>query len=101
MFFGQKQKPSYEQAMDWVKQHMVADQGVIVHTKQPAPYPEVTGYFIPTLYDWGEPELARTCMRWLLSIQMPNGAFPPRTACPIRSIPAGDARALRGVERHA
>lgn len=64
MFFWQKKKPSYERAMDWFKQNMVAGQGIIVHTNQPAPYPEVTGYFIPTLYNWGEKELARTCTKW-------------------------------------
>lgn len=82
MLFRQKQKPSYERAMDWFRRNMVADQGVIVHTKEPVPYPEVTGYFVPTLYNWGEPELARTCTRWLLSIQMPDGAFPAPDGVP-------------------
>ncbi|MET0166124.1 MAG: biotin synthase, partial [Vicinamibacterales bacterium] len=68
--------------MDWFRQHMVGDQGVIVHTKEPVPYPEVTGYFVPTLYNWGERELARTCIRWLLSIQMPDGAFPAPDGVP-------------------
>jgi malonyl-CoA O-methyltransferase len=76
MRFWSYRTPSYERAMDWFKTNMVADQGIIVHTKQPVPYPEVTGYFIPTLYQWGEIELARTCTRWLLSIQLPDGAFP-------------------------
>ena len=82
MFFWQKKKPGYERAMDWFKQNMVPGQGIIVHTKQPVPYPEVTGYFIPTLYNWGEKELARTCTRWLLSIQLPNGAFPAPDGVP-------------------
>lgn len=74
--------PSYERAMDWFKNHMVEGQGIIVHTKQPVPYPEVTGYFIPTLYQWGEDELARTCCRWLISIQLPDGAFPAPDGTP-------------------
>jgi len=82
MLFRQKSKPSYERAMDWFKQHMVAGTGIIVHTKQPVAYPEVTGYFIPTLYDWGEKELARTCTKWLLSIQLPEGAFPAPDGVP-------------------
>jgi malonyl-CoA O-methyltransferase len=81
MFF-EKRKPAYERAMDWFKRNMVEDKGIIVHTKQPVPYPEVTGYFIPTLYDWKEKELARTCTRWLLSIQLPNGAFPAPDGVP-------------------
>lgn len=82
MVFWKKQKPSYEKAMDWFKDHMIEGQGIIVHTKQPVPYPEVTGYFIPTLYQWGEQDLARTCTRWLLSIQLPDGAFPAPDGVP-------------------
>jgi malonyl-CoA O-methyltransferase len=82
MFFWKKKKPSYERAMDWFKANMVPGQGIIVHTKQPVPYPEVTGYFIPTLYNWNEPELARTCTRWLMSIQLPDGAFPAPDGVP-------------------
>jgi prenyltransferase beta subunit len=46
-------------------------------------YPEVTGYIVPTLYDFaratGDPAAARVseaATRWLLSLQMPSGAFP-------------------------
>jgi len=82
MLFWKKKKPSYERAMDWFKANMVPGQGIIVHTRQPVPYPEVTGYFIPTLYNWNEPELARTCTRWLMSIQLPDGAFPAPDGVP-------------------
>jgi malonyl-CoA O-methyltransferase len=68
--------------MDWFKQHRVVDKGIIIHTRQPEPYPEVTGYFIPTLYNWGEQELARTCTKWLLSIQLPDGSFPAPDGVP-------------------
>ena len=82
MVLWKKKKPSYERALDWFKKHMVADKGIIVHTREPVPYPEVTGYYIPTLYNWGEKELARTCTRWLLSIQQPDGAFPAPDGVP-------------------
>ena len=82
MRFWRKKKPSYELAMDWCKTHTVAGQGVIVHTKQPVPYAEVTGYYIPTLYQWGEVELARQYTRWLLAIQLPGGAFPAPDGVP-------------------
>jgi hypothetical protein len=46
-------------------------------------YPEVTGYIIPTLYDFacvtGDDSSvagAERATRWLLSLQMPSGAFP-------------------------
>jgi malonyl-CoA O-methyltransferase len=82
MPFWRKSKPSHERAMDWFKAHVVPGQGIIVHTRQPVPYPEVTGYWVPTLYQWGEPELARSCTRWLMSIQLADGAFPAPDGVP-------------------
>lgn len=82
LFLRRPKQASYERAMDWFRQHMVPGQGIIVHTKQLVPYPEVTGYYIPTLYSWGEQELARTCTRWLLSIQLPEGVFPAPDGVP-------------------
>lgn len=82
MLFWQKPQPGYLRAMNWFKQNMIAGKGIIVHTKQPVPYPEVTGYFIPTLYAWEETELARVCTRWLMSIQLADGAFPAPDGVP-------------------
>lgn len=76
MRLWRKAKPSHARAMDWFKAHRVPGQGIVVHTRMPVAYPEVTGYWIPTLYAWGEAELARDCTRWLLSIQLADGAFP-------------------------
>jgi hypothetical protein len=47
-------------------------------------YPEVTGYIIPTLYDFaraandpsGAVSAAERATRWLVSVQLPTGAFP-------------------------
>jgi len=82
MLFWKKSKPSYERAMDWFKDNMVENKGIIIHTKDRTPYAEVTGYFIPTLYNWGEQELARTCTKWLMSIQLPDGSFPAPDGVP-------------------
>lgn len=82
MLFLRRSKPSPQRALDWFRANMVAGQGIIVHTRQPVPYPEVTGYFVPTLFEWGETELARTCLRWLVSIQLPDGAFPAPDGVP-------------------
>jgi malonyl-CoA O-methyltransferase len=71
-----------KRALRWFKTNMVPDKGIIVHTRQPVPYPEVTGYFVPTLYDWGEVELARSCTNWLISIQLDEGAFPAPDGVP-------------------
>ena len=47
------------------------------------PYPETSGYIVPTLYDyasrWGDGEAYRRAERmaeWLLETQLPNGGFP-------------------------
>ena len=78
--FGNKK--SYEKALDWFKNNMVTGKGIIVHTRLPEPYPEVTGYFIPTLYAWGESDLARECTKWLVSIQSDDGSFPAPDGTP-------------------
>jgi hypothetical protein len=46
-------------------------------------YPETTGYIVPTLYDFGHAvndacaiAAAEQATAWLLSLQMPSGAFP-------------------------
>jgi hypothetical protein len=59
-------------------------------------YPEVTGYIVPTLYDFartagndGAGVAAERATRWLLSLQMPTGAFP-----------GGFRRGLAGDETH-
>ena len=46
-------------------------------------YPEVTGYLVPTLYDFAREadddhalRAAERATQWLLSLQMPTGAFP-------------------------
>jgi hypothetical protein len=46
-------------------------------------YPEVTGYLVPTLYDYAHSSCderanlaVERATRWLLSLQMPSGAFP-------------------------
>lgn len=82
MVFGFGRKRSDEKALKWFKDNMIDEKGVIVHTRMREPYPEVTGYFIPTLYQWGERELARTCTRWLLSIQGDDGSFPAPDGTP-------------------
>lgn len=82
MLFLGRRKNSLDRALDWCAGHVVQGQGIMVHTRQRVPYPEVTGYFVPTLYAWGENELARACTQWLISIQLPDGAFPAPDGVP-------------------
>ncbi len=65
---------AYENAMQWVKRNTLAG-GIIHGDTAKKPYPEVTGYFIPSLLKWGEKDLACSYGDWLVSIQTPEGAW--------------------------
>src|ERR1700675_3156548 len=73
--------------VDWIFRAQRPDGGVAAYysllTGYSESYPEVTGYIIPTLYDFGRltgDPAARHAIYlatdWLLSLQMPSGAFP-------------------------
>jgi malonyl-CoA O-methyltransferase len=64
-----------ERAVRWIQRHTIAGGGIVVSSKQRVSYPEVTGYFIPTLLGLGERELARQFADWLVSVQRSDGAF--------------------------
>jgi malonyl-CoA O-methyltransferase len=68
--------PAPARALRWVRAHEVDSGGIRVHSEEARPYPEVTGYLVPTLLAYGERELAVRSVRWLLSVQGPEGFFP-------------------------
>jgi malonyl-CoA O-methyltransferase len=100
MLFLRKPKNSIDAALSWFRAHRVGDQGIIVHTRTPVPYAEVTGYFVPTLYEWGEHPLARSCLRWLVSVQLPEGAFPAPDGVPYSFDTAQVMRGLNAGLAH-
>ena len=74
-------------ALRWILDAQRPDGGMAAYysllTGYSEPYPEVTGYIVPTLYDFaratggeGAVVAADRATRWLLSLQMPTGAFP-------------------------
>lgn len=65
---------SARKAIQWLHAHS-SNGGVNVSHTNAIPYPEVTGYLIPTLLQWGEPRLAMSYARWLLSTQSADGSF--------------------------
>jgi malonyl-CoA O-methyltransferase len=67
--------PSYAKALDWIKNNSIPEKGILISSRQKVPYPEVTGYLIPTLIDAGEYNLAERYAEFLSYIQHPNGAF--------------------------
>jgi hypothetical protein len=71
----------------WIKKAQRSDGGIAAYysllTGYSDSYPEVTGYLIPTLYDFaymaGDQAARQTAERateWLLGLQMQSGAFP-------------------------
>lgn len=66
-----------ERVIEWVHGNTLPGQGVIVHSGQAESYPEVTGYFIPSLLATGHRRLAHQYARWLATIQKTDGSFGP------------------------
>ena len=64
-----------ERARKWIYNNSIKGEGIINNTGLPKSYPEVTGYYIPTLINWGERELAKTYTAWLCGIQHEDGAW--------------------------
>ncbi len=60
----------------WIRRYTAPDAGIAITSRQCDPYPEVTGYYIPTLLGIGEHELARKFGAWLVSVQRPDGSIP-------------------------
>ncbi len=64
-----------QKAIAWVKANCLPSGGILPHHKEKTATQEVTGYLIPTLYEWGEKTLALELARWEASVQRPDGAF--------------------------
>lgn len=65
----------FQMAEKWIRDHSVPGKGIINSTSMPEAYPEVTGYYIPTLLRWGFRDLALAYAEWLCSIQKPDGSW--------------------------
>ena len=65
----------YNRTISWINAHSIRGEGIMVSSDVPISYPEVTGYYIPTLLRWGYRDLAVQYANWLISIQQPNGSW--------------------------
>ncbi|MHA2086401.1 MAG: hypothetical protein ACXABD_21870 [Candidatus Thorarchaeota archaeon] len=61
-------------ALDFIKELELASGGIRGWGGAPA-YPEVSGYLIPTLLDYGESDMATRIADWLVSIQNDDGSY--------------------------
>ena len=64
-----------EKAITWINNHYVRNGGIIISSRRTISYSEVTGYLIPTLYQWGEKRLVRNLIKWLIYKQNRDGSF--------------------------
>lgn len=58
----------------WIRRQELLSGGIAARPGEVA-YPEVTGYLIPTLFDYGETAMAFRLANWLLEIQNEDGSF--------------------------
>jgi len=65
----------FSRTMGWLHLNTCTGTGIAVTNLERNPYPEVSGYLIPTLLKWGEHDLARQYGRWLGSIQNSDGSW--------------------------
>lgn len=74
---------SFYKALEWIERNSINGDGITVTSKEQRIYPEVTGYYIPTLLSWGERERACAYARYLCSIQKEDGSWYDSTdTCP-------------------
>jgi len=67
--------PPFEKAIKWLLNNITSEGGITATSEVVHPYPEVTGYFIPTMIRYGYYDEAKTAVNWLLSIQKEDGGF--------------------------
>lgn len=65
----------YNKAINWIDANTVDGEGVICNTSLKKSYPEVTGYYIPTLIKWGYRDRAISYAKWLCNIQKDDGSW--------------------------
>ncbi|SFN79232.1 Prenyltransferase and squalene oxidase repeat-containing protein [Pseudobutyrivibrio sp. UC1225] len=65
----------FNRAITWINNYTIGGNGITVTSKELCIYPEVTGYYIPSLLQWGECDLAIAYARYLCSIQKDDGSW--------------------------
>ena len=64
-----------DRALQWIHANHIQGSAIPITHRKRIPYPEVTGYLIPTLLKVGEVELALSFARWLVTVQNADGSF--------------------------
>ncbi len=86
---------SAERACNWILQIQQENGGVSVFSGAPYEYPEVTGYIIPTMLQYGFQDEALAMAKYLASAANLNGSFPAAGSDQVYLFDT--AQALRGL----
>ena len=65
----------FKRSLNWIENNTIDGNGITVTSKERIIYPEVTGYYIPSLLQWGERERACAYARYLCAIQKEDGSW--------------------------
>ncbi len=65
----------FKKALKWIDKNTIDGKGITVTSIERMVYPEVSGYYIPTLIQWGERNKAVAYAKYLCSIQKDDGAW--------------------------
>lgn len=65
----------FNKTIQWIHNNTINGNGITVTSRQKDIYPEVTGYYIPSLLKWGENDLARAYAQYLCFIQKEDGSW--------------------------
>lgn len=65
----------YRKAINWIYSNTINESGIAVSNNVRIIYPEVTGYYIPTLLKWGYKDLAIKYAKELIRIQKKDGSW--------------------------
>lgn len=84
-----------ERACHWILKNQQASGGVSVFSGSPYEYPEVTGYIVPTMLQYGFQDEALKMAGYLASVAHPDGAFPASGSDQVFLFDT--AQALRGL----
>ena len=84
-----------QKARKWIKRNTVQGKGIVITNKQRKIYQEVTGYYIPTLMQWGMRDEAIAYSAYLCGIQEKDGSWLDYTQT--RSSVFNTGQVLRGL----
>lgn len=89
----------WDKAVSWMLNNIVDAGGIRAMSSLDHAYPEVTGYFIPTMMEYGYYKEALRAVKWLLSCQEKDGGFKGTegTVNAKREFAFDSAQILRGL----